>query len=214
MTFRGGWCVFVMIVQSIVVLTFSSAATAVIPPAYELIAQRYGLPSEVFFSIAMVESGKLETGKTRDRRFLPWPWTLNIDEKPYYFERREDAEAALMAALMKAEKEGKVGKVAVGLGQIYMPAHIGAFTSPLQALDPTTNLHYAAKLLVEHYIWTIKQGRPDWWIAVGRYHSPGNESAAKKYRELVFSRCVRFSSRCHDFGDAVETQFVLQARGR
>lgn len=205
---------FQTLLLALVFISCPQRSFAEIPRAYEQIANRYGLPTEVFFSIAMVESGKLETGAVRDRRFLPWPWTLNIDEKPYYFDTREEAESALMKALLKAEKEGRVGKVAVGLGQIYMPAHINQFASPLQALDPTVNLHYAAKLLVEHYIWTIKQGKPDWWVAVGRYHSPGNANAAKQYRELVYSRCIRFSNRCSYLGDSVAPQLPILAQGR
>lgn len=201
-------------VMSALLSSLPQHVLAEIPRAYDLIANRYGLPPEVFFSIAMVESGKLETGKVRDRRFLPWPWTLNIDEKPYYFDTREEAEVALMKALIRAEKEGRVGKVAVGLGQIYMPSHINQFASPLQALDPTVNLNYAAKLLVEHYIWTIKQGKPDWWVAVGRYHSPGNENAAKQYREMVYSRCTRFSNRCSYLGDSVAPQLPMLAQER
>ncbi|HWV14884.1 MAG TPA: hypothetical protein VN030_05575 [Cellvibrio sp.] len=214
MNIKGVMFAFVIALTGCFALMFSQMVKADIPRAYELIADHYGLPREVFFSIAMVESGKLEIGKNRDRRFLPWPWTLNIDKKPYYFDTREEAEAALMQALVKAEKEGRIGKVAVGLGQIYMPAHINQFVSPLQALDPSINLNYAAKLLVEHYIWTIKRGKPDWWIAVGRYHSPGNENAAKNYRELVYSRCARVSSRCSSLGDSVVQQLSMLAQGQ
>lgn len=179
-----------------------SAASAEIPRAYRIIADYYGMPADVFFSVTMQESGKPNDGK-----LLPWPWTLNIDEKSHYFDTREQAEAALIDAMTRAAREGRIGKVAVGLGQIYMPAHLSNFKSPLQALDPTINLNYAAKLLVTHYLSTVQQGSPDWWIAVGKYYSPGDgpkgKAQAESYRQLVFARCLRFSDRCYDYGQSM-----------
>lgn len=170
-------------------------ANAEIPRAYRVIADLYGVPADVFFSIALQESGK--SGKDK---FLPWPWTLNINNKGYYFETREQAEIALLRAMENAQQQGKVGRVAVGLGQIYMPSHVNQFNSPIQALDPTHNLHYAARLLTEHYHTTQSDGIGDWWIAVGRYHSPSNPQLASDYRQLVFKKCLRLSTRCHAYG--------------
>ncbi len=167
-----------------------------IPRAYRIIADQYGIPPLVFFSIAIQESGTSKNG-----RHLPWPWTLNLDEKPLYFATREDAEHALLTALDAAKKHGRVARVAVGLGQIYMPAHLAQFESPLQALDPTYNLHYAAQLLLTHYASTWREGNPDWWVAVGRYHSPYSEGPARRYRQLVFKRCQKISDRCMAFGN-------------
>jgi hypothetical protein len=171
-----------------------------IPRAYRIIADQYSIPAVVFFSIAMQESGKTKQGK-----YLPWPWTLNIDEQPYYYATREAAEVALLQALDAARANGKIGKVAVGLGQIYMPAHIHNFQSPLQALDPTHNLHYAAQLLATHYLSTVRAGNPDWWIAVGKYHSPHREAPAKAYRSMVYRRCLKISNRCNAFGNPEHT---------
>lgn len=181
------WCL-------VLVCQFAKGDTE-IPRAYRVIADHYGIPAIVFFSIVMQESGKAAKGK-----FLPWPWTLNIDEKPYYYATREEAELALLNTLDKAKAHGEVGKVAVGLGQIYMPAHISNFKSPLQALDPTFNLNYAAQLLLSHYLETVQDGNPNWWIAVGRYHSPYRESPARAYRQLIFKRCQKISDRCSAFG--------------
>lgn len=167
-----------------------------IPRAYRIIADQYNIPAEVFFSIAMQESGKSKSGK-----HLPWPWTLNLDEKPFYFSTREDAERALLRALDAAKADGKIARVAVGLGQIYMPAHIHHFRSPLQALDPTNNLHYAAQLLATHYLSTVRDRNPNWWVAVGKYHSPYAEKPAKAYRLRVYRRCLKISDRCAVFGD-------------
>lgn len=168
---------------------------AAIPRAYQIVSQQYGVPDEVFFAVALQESGK-----SRDGKFLPWPWTLNIDNQGFYFDDRESAELALLRAMHTAEKKGTVGRVAVGLGQIYMPSHAKQFASPLDALDPTVNLNYAAKLIATEYLWTVRQGRPDWWVAVGRYHTPSNAALAEEYQERVYSRCLRISNRCSRYG--------------
>lgn len=185
------------IVLGVCIALIAMAARADIPRAYRIIADQYGVPVEVFFSIALQESGK----SGRDK-FLPWPWTLNIDDKGYYFDTREEAEIALLTAMEVARHKGKIGRVAVGIGQIYMPSHVNQFVSPIQALDPTENLNYAAKLLAEHYLNTLKEGTPDWWVAVGRYHSPGNKKLANVYQQLVFKKCLRISTRCHAYGRA------------
>lgn len=185
------WLFWLMFVVSPVALS-----AVEIPRAYRIIADQYGIPAVVFFSVAIQESGKTYSGK-----FLPWPWTLNVDEKPYFFPTREDAERALLKALDSAQAEGKIARVAVGLGQIYMPAHIKQFASPLQALDPTLNLHYAAQLLLTHYASTWRAGHPNWWVAVGKYHSPYSEGPARAYRLRVYRRCLMISNRCDAFGD-------------
>ena len=190
----------------LLIILMASNVYADIPRAYRLIANQYGVPVEVFFAIALQESGK--SGKDK---FLPWPWTLNIDRKGYYFDTREEAEMALLKAMNEAKQNGKIGRVAVGLGQIYMPSHVSQFESPIQALDPARNLNYAAQLLVEHYSNTIKDGRPDWWVAVGRYHSPGNKRFANEYRQLVFKKCLKFSKRCHVYGATSMTMMTQLA---
>ena len=178
-----------------ILLMAAQSAMAEIPRAYRIIADQYGIPADVFFAIALQESGKSGQDK-----FLPWPWTLNIDKKGHYFETREEAEIALLTAMDKAAREGKVGRVAVGIGQIYMPSHAHRFDSVIEALDPTINLNYAAQLLVEHFVNTWREGSPDWWQAVGRYHSPSNHALAKEYRELVYRKCQKISVRCNEYG--------------
>jgi hypothetical protein len=175
--------------------TTLSYAQTEIPRAYRIMADAYGIPSVVFFSLTLLESGQSKEG-----RYLPWPWTLNIDEKGYYFATREAAEITLLRVMAREEAKGNIAKVAVGLGQIYMPAHHDQFSSPLQALDPTINLKYAATLLSGYYRETVAAGKPDWWVAVGRYHSPYNHAQAVRYSGWVYSRCIKVSNQCDRFG--------------
>lgn len=180
-------------------LIVSASAFAEIPRAYRMISAHYGIPADVFFSIALQESGKSRQGK-----FLPWPWTLNINHRAHYFDDRQSAEQALVRAMNDAEAEGRIGRVAVGLGQIYMPSHITQFEAPVDALDPTVNLHYAANILVAEFLWTVRQGHPDWWIAAGRYHTPSKPSLAAEYRARVIARCHKISDRCGEYGRSAQ----------
>ncbi|MDQ4351157.1 lytic transglycosylase domain-containing protein, partial [Pseudomonas aeruginosa] len=46
-------------------------AQEVPPPAYQLAAQRAGIPSTVLYAVALQESGIRRNG-----RIVPWPWSL------------------------------------------------------------------------------------------------------------------------------------------
>ena len=49
------------------------SAQEVPPPAYQIAAQRAGVPSPVLYAIALQESGVRQGD-----RIVPWPWTLNV----------------------------------------------------------------------------------------------------------------------------------------
>lgn len=171
-------------------VTCSSQATS-IPPAYHKIAENYHIPVDVFYAVMLQESGK-----TNDKRYLPWPWVLNVELKAYYFDSKESAAIALRQFLAVNDK----ARIAVGLGQIYLPSHGHLFADKTELLDPAVNLNYAAQLLADEFRWTLNQGKPNWWVAVGRYHTPSNSDLAKNYREDVFSRCKKISDFCTRYG--------------
>lgn len=165
------------------------------PMAYQKIARDYGIPPEVFFSVMLTESSKqiaLENGR---KKLIPWPWTLNVELKSYYFKSKEEAKIALKQFLAADNK-----RIAVGLGQIYLPSHGHLFQDATVLLEPGLNLQYAAHLLAENFKWTLEQGKPNWWVAVGRYHTPSRLDLAIPYREGVYKRCERYSADCHRFG--------------
>lgn len=175
----------------IVLFLCSGIAHAEIPPAYHRIANHYQIPVDVFFSVMLQESGK-----TISKNYVPWPWVLNVEEKPYFFESREHAEIALRQFLAVNAK----ARIAVGIGQIYLPSHGHLFHDKTVLLSPSTNLHYAAKVLLENFEWTVKNNKPNWWVAVGRYHTPSKPLLAKAYREGVFKKCQQISERCTQYG--------------
>src|SRR3546814_5336225 len=55
------------------------------PPAYQLAAQRAGIPSTVLYAVALQESGIRRNG-----RIVPWPWSLNVAGQSRRYATRAD----------------------------------------------------------------------------------------------------------------------------
>ena len=145
-----------------------------IPGSYKNIAHRERVPVDIWFALLQQESCiQLET----QNRCLPWPWTLNIDRKPYRLKSREQALGLLNRAVANELP------VAIGIGQIYWPAHYDQFDSPELLLNIEANLSYSARWLRKQY-----DVSGDWWVAVGRYHAPNDPVAAEGYRKRVYRR--------------------------
>ena len=72
----------------------------------------------------------------------------------------------------------------VGMMQINWRVHGNRFANVRQALEPTNNLNYAVRYLLEH-----RQTR-DWWGSVGRYHS-GTSVYANRYIKSVYNMYLR-----------------------
>lgn len=170
----------------------------VIPAAYVKVAQDHGVPPVVFYSVMMQESTKRvrysKDGKTHEL-YLPWPWTLNVELKSYYYATKEEAKVALRQFLATNNR-----RIAVGIGQIYLPSHGHLFDDKTVLLEPEINLPYAAKLLADNFQWTLDQGKPNWWVAVGRYHTPSRLDLAIPYRIAAFNRCQKIFGECNRFG--------------
>lgn len=64
------------------------------PPAYQLAAQRAGIPSTVLYAVALQESGV-----RRDDRIVPWPWSLNVAGQSRRYATRAQACAGVRQAL-------------------------------------------------------------------------------------------------------------------
>jgi soluble lytic murein transglycosylase-like protein len=144
---------------------------AQVPHFYEIVAKEKNVPSELFFAIALQESGKNFKGKR-----IPWPWTLNICGKGVYFDSKEEAVHFLGLAI---EAECSVD---VGLMQIHWQTHHKKFKSYSQALEPIINMRAGATILLNQY-----KRSGDWYIATGRYHSPNNKRLAENYRKKVLT---------------------------
>ncbi|UJB64364.1 transglycosylase SLT domain-containing protein [Acidovorax sp. YS12] len=147
------------------------------PPAYQLAAQRAGVPSAVLYAVALQESGIRRNG-----RLVPWPWSLNVAGQSRRFATRADACSGLQQAMRSTPHT----RIDAGLGQINLGYHKHRFTSPCDLLDPYRNLAIAAEILKEQYV-----SGEDWLLAIGRYHRPAGGEPAARYRRSVSRHLAR-----------------------
>lgn len=120
--------------------------------------QRNAIPSHLLAAISSTESGRWHSGLGLA---LPWPWTINVEGKGYYFDSKAEA-IAKTTALMKAGQRS----IDVGCMQVNLMHHPAAFASLEDAFDPSKNVAYAAKFLRANY-----NGSGDWVKATAAYHS-------------------------------------------
>ena len=163
-------------------LATTSIANAEVPAGYRLVASHYDIPAEVLYAVGLTESARQvdSTGTVR-----PWPWTLNVQGKGFFYASREQVQRALEGFL-------DVGfeSIDIGLMQVNWRYHRSYLESPQLALDPYHNLRVAAKILRECH-----QSRRDWWEAVGCYHAPNSPHRADRYRARVFKHWQRVTRR-------------------
>ena len=156
---------------------YNSDCNACVPPAFQRVAIEYNVPADVFYSIALAESGRT----TKDFGFNVWPWALNINGESFYPESKA-------AALLMIEQEISNGsdQFDVGLMQVSWRFHKATFNSnAVYALDIGANLRAGAKVLSDF----IAQAN-DVWLAVGFYNAGASNRtssmiAAKRYSDRV-----------------------------
>ncbi len=115
-----------------------------------------GVPVEVLRTVTRVE-----TGRSRNGRVEPWPWSVNVAGKGYWF----DSEDSALAFAFK-EFKGGARNFDVGCFQINYRWHGDAFASIEDMFDPQANALYAAQFLAELF---LEFG--NWEGAAGAYHS-------------------------------------------
>ena len=165
---------FLRVALGLLCVLTSSISWAVVPKAYQSVAQQYGIPADVLYAIALTESRHtLGPGIAR-----PWPWTANVQGKPYYFRSRQEMSSFLNKLLRQGNR-----KFDVGLMQISWRHHGHRFDSLDQAIDPLTNLQAGAAYL--RYL-TRKQGMEK---AIGMYHTgeAGPVSRQQQYKRMVYT---------------------------
>ena len=146
-------------------------AQEVPPPAYQLAAQRAGIPSTVLYAVALQESGVRRNG-----RIVPWPWSLNVAGQSHRYATRADACAGLQQAIRATPHT----RIDAGLGQINLGYHQQRYSTACDLLDPYRNLAIAAEILHEQHT-----PGEDWLLAIGRYHRPAGGEPAARYRRSV-----------------------------
>ncbi|CAE6956485.1 transglycosylase SLT domain-containing protein [Paraburkholderia domus] len=108
----------------------------------------------------------------------PWPWTLNVAGRGYFFRSREGAYRAITYLLSQDRCDFDVG-----LMQVNWCYHHQRFASPWDALKPSSNIQVAESILNEYYRKTHSVAQ-----AVAYYHSanpePGREYLARFVQHL------------------------------
>lgn len=135
-------------------------------------ARDIGVPLAVLLTLTRVE-----TGRSRDGRIDPWPWTLNMGGQGTW---HASAEAALAVAT-RALADGR-RNIDLGCFQINHHWHGARFTGLAQMLDPDANARYAAEFLRD-----LHAELGDWTAAAGAFHSRNPTHATRylaRYREI------------------------------
>jgi len=125
-----------------------------------------GMPADALYAITLSETGRSSGGRLR-----PWPWTVNMEGRGYWFDTRQEAYDFVMEQYNKGARSFDVGCF-----QINYKWHGQNFASIEAMFDPMTNATYAARLLSGLY-----DEFADWTKAAGAYHSR-TEVYASRYR--------------------------------
>ncbi|MEO1313480.1 MAG: transglycosylase SLT domain-containing protein [Pseudomonadota bacterium] len=129
-------------------------------------AQQTGVPVNVLRAIT-----RTETGRARNGKLSPWPWTVNMEGLGKWFDNREEA----LAYVLQHHSRG-ARSYDVGCFQINYRWHGNAFASIEAMFDPATNALYAAQFLQRLY---AEKG--SWPKAAAAYHSR-TPKFANRYR--------------------------------
>ena len=135
----------------------------------------------------MAETGRWDAV---DRVNLAWPWTVTAEGKGRYF----DTKAAAVAEV-RALKARRIRNIDVGCMQINLFYHPDAFADLEAALDPASNVAYAAS-----YLKNLRLSQGSWTRAAGAYHSQ-NPTLGSAYR----ARVMRLWSRVRDIPTDIPT---------
>ena len=120
--------------------------------------QKNSIPTHLLAAISTTESGRWHKGLGMA---IPWPWTINVDGKGYYFNNKAEAIAQTQKLLAEGHRS-----IDVGCMQVNLKHHSHAFANLEEAFDPVTNVAYAAKFLHDNYA-----DLGDWIKATAAYHS-------------------------------------------
>lgn len=131
----------------------------------------YNIPAHWLGAIASTESGRYSP---QLRLSVPWPWTINVNGKGYWFETKQEAVEAVQQYRARGTKS-----IDVGCMQVNLMYHGKAFSTISQAFEPIYNIAYAAKFLRQHY---VKSG--SWTKATAAYHSMQSRRGADYYRKV------------------------------
>jgi len=149
----------------------SHAPGEICDAAAQLASRQTGVPLDVLQAIT-----RTETGRKRNGRFEPWPWTVNMEGKGVWFTTLDEARAYVFRNFKRGARSFDVGCF-----QINYKWHHQGFSSIDEMFDPEANALYAARFLRRLY-----DEHGNWIDAAGSYHSR-TPKYANRYK-AVFER--------------------------
>lgn len=129
-----------------------------------------GVPLDILRTITLVE-----TGRRNNRNLRPWPWTVNLAGKGYWFGTRDEAMSFTDSALQQG-----VRSLDIGCFQLNYRWHGQAFGSAREMFDPFANALYAARFLQGLY-----REKGNWTEAAGAYHSRTPKFSARYMKRFT-----------------------------
>lgn len=151
----------------------SSSRSLVCDTAAAAASDNYGVPLSVMRAIT-----RTETGRSRNGKLDPWPWTVNMEGKGKWFNTQIEAQNYVAQHFNRGARSFDVGCF-----QINYRWHGQAFSSIEAMFDPVLNAKYAARFLRK-----LHAELGSWERAVGAYHSRTPEYANRyiaKYRTVI-----------------------------
>ena len=129
-------------------------------------SRQVGVLPEILWGVTMTESN-WKTG--------PWPWTLNIAGRPYFFKSKEK-----MKVFLNKLPKKKLNKTDIGCMQVNYYYHRRHFNSISEMIDPETNVIYGARFLKKLY------GKTQNWLeAIGDYNTTRNNGKSPYTRHVL-----------------------------
>lgn len=167
-------------------LLASITANASVPALYREIAQQFGIRADVLYAIALTES-RVHLGGNIVR---PWPWTVNVEGKPYYFKTRQEMTAFLQGCLRQGNR-----KFDVGLMQLSWRHHGKRFARLEDAIEPRANIQAGAD-----YLRYLVDRTGSLKKAIGMYHTgeAGPIERQLQYRQAVNKALRQIGAPAHE----------------
>lgn len=141
---------------------------------FALTENQYQIPTHLLAAIGTIESGVYSS--EQDRK-LPWPWTVRVRGRGYYFAHKAEA-----VQKVNALRAAGIKNINVGCMQIDLESHADEFDSTEDALTPASNIEVAAEILKDNF-----EDTGNWRRAVARYQSR-HTGIGSRYVKSVFAQ--------------------------
>ncbi|MBT3304996.1 MAG: transglycosylase SLT domain-containing protein [Rhodospirillaceae bacterium] len=139
--------------------------------ATEAVETTKAIPARLLKAISLAETGRWDR---ENKENFAWPWTITALGKGHYF---PDPQSAL-DFVRRLQARG-IQNIDVGCMQVNLYYHGGAFASLEDAIEPVSNVSYAAK-----YLKGLYRSTRSWTQAAAHYHST-TPTLARRYKLKV-----------------------------